>query len=326
MSVAASRSVVGWVLLLGMISVDAEADEKSQPRFSVVEKSDRLTIQLGAQSVADFVYRDERIHRPYFAHVRTSGGVQVTRSHPPVEGTDATDHDTMHPGIWLAFGDICGVDFWRNKGHIEHLRFVKLPMAIDDRITFATESILRGEDRRELCRLISHFTLLDRPEGWLLSWQASFRSEDIELVFGDQEEMGFGARVATPLTEKNNGLISSSTGLTSAAKTWGQPADWCDYSGMIGNQRVGITLMSGTSNFRHSWWHNRDYGVFVANPFGRRAMNQGERSEVKVKPGQVFQIRFAACIHDAQDYNAAAAWKSLDLIPVSTAFEKIPAQ
>ena len=27
--------------------------------------------------------------------------------------------------------------------------------------------------------------------------------------------------------------------------------------------------MPAPSNFRTSWWHNRDYGVFVANPFGR---------------------------------------------------------
>ena len=31
---------------------------------------------------------------------------------------DLDDHPTMHPGLWLAFGDINGADFWRNKGRV----------------------------------------------------------------------------------------------------------------------------------------------------------------------------------------------------------------
>ena len=68
-----------------------------------------------------------RILRPYFCNVHAPGGIQVTRNHPPVAGQDATDHDTMHPGLWLAFGDINGQDFWRNKGRIEHVRFTEPP-------------------------------------------------------------------------------------------------------------------------------------------------------------------------------------------------------
>ena len=74
-----------------------------------------LRISLGGQPIVDFVFRDERILRPYFANARVANGVQVTRNHPPILDVDAVDHDTMHPGIWLGFGDISGQDFWRNK-------------------------------------------------------------------------------------------------------------------------------------------------------------------------------------------------------------------
>ena len=60
---------------------------------------------------------------------------------------------------------------------------------------------------------------------------------------------------------------------------------------------MGITLMADPANFRPSWWHNRDYGVFVANPFGREAMNQGAKSAVTVKRGDSFRLRFAVAIH-----------------------------
>ncbi|MFN5898859.1 MAG: DUF6807 family protein, partial [Planctomyces sp.] len=85
--------------------------------------------------------------------------------------------------------------------------------------------------------------------------------------------------------------------------------DWCDYSGTQGLLCPGITLLAAPANFRGSWWHNRDYGVFVANPFGREAMKQGDRSEVRVPRGEVFRVEFAAVLHDAAEYSAESAWQ-----------------
>ncbi len=277
--------------------------------FTVVEKADRLLIAFAKQPLAEFVYQDPKILRPYFAQVRTLTGLPVTRNHPPMEGTDATDHDAMHPGLWLGFGDLSGHDFWRNKGRIEHLRFTEPPTAKENRLTFSTASRLLTPTGGEVCQLSNRFILEQSTSGWMLIWEATFRSDQGDFTFGDQEEMGFGARVATPLTEKNGGVILSSTGRKTAAATWGQPANWCDYSGSIGDRRSGITLMAGPANFRESWWHNRDYGVFVANPFGRAAMMQGAKSSLTVKKGETFRIRFASVMHDASDYDPAAAFK-----------------
>jgi putative membrane-bound dehydrogenase-like protein len=280
-------------------------------RFSVKEKPDRLIISLSEQSIAEFVFSDPKILRPYFAQVRTLSGRQVTRNHPPVAGVDATDHDTMHPGIWLAFGDVSGHDFWRNKGRIEHLRFTEPPTTKNNSLTFATQSRLLRSDGDELCDMRSRFELHARPAGWLLSWEATFQSDTREFSFGDQEEMGFGARVATPLTEKNGGVITSSTGRRTAASTWGQAAAWCDYSGKLGTHPVGITLIPDADNFRASWWHNRDYGVFVANPFGRAAMKQGDKSSVTIPRGQPFRIGFTAVIHEGLAFNPEAELQAL---------------
>jgi hypothetical protein len=60
---------------------------------------------------------------------------------------------------------------------------------------------------------------------------------------------------------------------------------------------LGIQLVADASNFRPSWWHNRDYGVFVANPFGREAMKQGTKSRVTVARGEAFTLRYGAILH-----------------------------
>lgn len=267
--------------------------------FAFEQNEDRLRITHSGQPVADFVFRDDKILRPYFANISVLGGGKVTRNHPPIAGLDATDHDTMHPGLWLAFGDISGADFWRNKGRIEHVRFTELPAVNNDRLSFATECRLRTADGQSVCSLTNRITLAARTAGWLLVWDATFRSDDGEFTFGDQEEMGFGARVATALTEKNGGEILNAHGVKTAKATWGQSAAWCDYSGVVDGRRLGIMLMPDPANFRPSWWHNRDYGVFVANPFGREAMKQGGKSAVTVKRGEPFRLRFGAWLHSA---------------------------
>ena len=277
-------------------------------RFGVEEKQDRLRISLDDKPIADFVFHDEQILRPYFSNARLAGGVQVTRNHPPIQGEDAVDHDTMHPGIWLGFGDISGQDFWRNKAAMEHVRFVAPPTLQEGRLQFATECRLKSNQGESLCSLTNEITLMARPSGWMLSWKATFRADQRTIVFGDQEEMGFGARVATLFTEKNGGTIRSSSGKQTAKETWGQPAKWCDYSGS-GPQAGGIMLMAGEQNFRDSWWHNRDYGVFVANPFGREAMKQGQTSSVEIAKGQALPLRFGALLHDGQQIDLAGEYK-----------------
>ena len=286
----------------------ASGSEASSSGFGVDQQNDRLRISLDGKRIVDFVFRDDKILRPYFANARLADGLQVTRNHPPVKGEDPLDHDTMHPGIWLGFGDINGHDFWRNKAAMEHVRFVSESQIADGRLTFSNECRLKTGSGQVLGSLTNAFTLMHRPSGWLLVWDATFHADQGPLVFGDQEEMGLGARVATPFTEKNGGVIRCSSGKQTAKATWGQPAKWCDYSG-IGPKSGGIQLMSREKNFRESWWHNRDYGVFVANPFGREAMKQGAKSEVTVNKGESLRIVFAAMLHDGEDHDPAGEYK-----------------
>ena len=60
---------------------------------------------------------------------------------------------------------------------------------------------------------------------------------------------------------------------------------------------IGATLMPDPQNFRPSWFHARDYGLLVANPFGRRAFKQGEASRVPVPPATPLRLRFGVYIH-----------------------------
>lgn len=268
--------------------------------FTTTQLPDRLIITHDSKPVAHFVFADTNILRPYFAHVHTPDGIQVTRNHPPIAGTDPVDHPTMHPGIWLAFGNISGQDFWRNKATVRHERFDEKPIASKDRLTFSTVSSMIGTNGNTLARLDSFLTITAHTDGYLLNWSAVFTTTNNDLVFGDQEEMGFGIRIATPLSEKNGGTVRNSDGLIGAKNAWGKTAPWCDYSGVLSNRLVGITVMASAKNFRPSWFHSRDYGLIVANPFGQKAFTKtADPSSVPVKKGESFTLHFAAFIYSS---------------------------
>jgi putative membrane-bound dehydrogenase-like protein len=268
--------------------------------LSVVEKPDRLVIMQSGAMIGEYVFADAKTRRPFFANLRAPGGIPVTRSWPPVEGVDATDHADMHPGVWLGFGDISGQDFWRNKATMKHESFVVPPAWKDGRLAFSTRSTLLAADGAKMAAMRCDFTLTPRGHELRLTWASAITPEMDGFYFGDQEEMGFGVRMATPLIEKNSGLVTSSTGATTAKATWGQPAEWCDYSGTINGSRAGIKVIPDPANFRPSWWHNRDYGLFVANPFGRAAMMQGEPSRVEVKKGGTHRLGFTVVLYVAE--------------------------
>jgi hypothetical protein len=268
--------------------------------FTTTQLPDRLIITHDSKLVAHFVFADTNILRPYFAHVHTPDGIQVTRNHPPIAGIDPVDHPTMHPGIWLAFGHISGQDFWRNKATIRHEKFTKQPEAKDGLLNFSTESSLIGTNGQLLAKLGQSFYIIAAIKDYYsLGWTASFTPAVDDFTFGDQEEMGFGIRVATPFSEKNGGTVKNSDGITGAKNTWGKTAEWCEYSGVLSNRIVSITMISHQKNFRPSWFHSRDYGLIVANPFGQKAFTKGDPSSIPVKKGETFTLRFAALIHSS---------------------------
>ncbi len=277
------------------------ADDAPPVTFS--SKPGHVEILVGDRPFAIYVYQDEKIPRPYFCSVRAPDGTQVTRNHPPVKGTDLLDHATMHPGIWLAFGDISGADFWRNKARVAHERFVEEPVGKPGVGSFAVQNVYSAADDMVVCREIRRYTILVRPIGCFLLHDSEFYSDEGDFVFGDQEEMGLGVRMATPLIVKKGGRIANSDGLINEKGAWGRQAAWCDYSGVIGKRRYGITSMPYPENFRDSWFHARDYGLLAANPSGRNAFTRGGKSAVVVKKGERFKLRFGLLIYSTTSDN-----------------------
>ena len=297
----------------------ASAAPADQPTVHFEPIDGGLKILVGDDMLATYVYRDEEILRPYFTNVHAPGGVRVTRHHPPRTGIDSTDHATMHPGIWLAFGDVSGHDFWRNKARVEHVEFAERPASGAGHGSFTVKNRYVA-DGETVCTEVCRHRIVVQPDGWLLTYESQFTGE-AEFYFGDQEELGLGVRMRAELRVKGgDGRIRNADGRVNEPNVWGKQSAWCDYSGVVDGRRVGLLLMPSPQNFRRSWFHARDYGFMAANPFGRNAFTREEKSRVPVKPGETFDLRYGVLVY------ASPADESPDLEQTYRDYVKLDAE
>jgi hypothetical protein len=300
---------LGRFLIASMVvaaTLTAQAFAADPPKVELNKQPGQVEITVGGKPFATYVYADPKISRPYFAHVHAPNGTQVTRNHPPIAGKDKMDHPEFHPGIWLAFGDIEGNDYWRLKAPVEHSRFY--PDRTNDTFSVLNRYLAANDPSDLICEEVCHFQIAPTPFGIMLLWDSTFLGVH-KFTFGDQEEMGLGVRVATPMrVEAGDGSIPPGTGTMTDAKgrkngaeIGGNDSDWCDYSGTVDGQQVGITIFCHPDNFRPSWFHARDYGFFAANAFGRAAFKKGPPSKVDVLPEDEFQLRYGVLVHSSAD-------------------------
>lgn len=298
----------GILLSLTLLNQDCQsflgAEEQkpsSRPLIRIQPYPDtKLEILVDDHQLATYVYRDAQISRPYFANVRFPGGPQLTRNHPP-RADDLMDHADFHPGLWLAFGDVNQHDYWRLKAKIEHLALKILPSADDESPSFEVRSRYLSTDAKStVCIEVSRFSFAVRNSDVIMDWSSTIMAEDNDLVFGDQEEMGLGLRVASVLNVKSEpgGHILNADGLRDEAAVWGKQSLWCDYSGVVQGKFSGIMLIPHPDNRRPTWWHARDYGLLVANSFGAKSTTSRQvPSNLMVKKGDSLLLKYRIVLH-----------------------------
>lgn len=319
-----NKTSLGAILLLTSLA----AAHATAADLAIQKEAERLVITAaGGEPVATFVFADPAIGRPSIRDLAAPGGGIVTRPCPPRKGLDADDHATMHPGVWLCFSDLSGADAWRHRSAVRFVGFAEEPSVVDGvaRFTAKIEYLGSPTDTPEapvVCREQSTFTIRDRTiDGFpvrLLTWEAELSaSGNAPLVFGDVEEMGLGLRLATPLAPARGGRYLASHGGTNEKGVFGRGAAWVDASGTIDGRRVGATVIDLAGNPREPFFHARDYGLVLANAFGRAAYGvQNPPPPITLQPRTSLRLRYAILLHgDLGDERLAQliTWATADM-------------
>lgn len=290
----------------------AQKSVSDKDGFSFRKQQNELEIHFGEQRIATYLLDHPQLTRRAFVNVRTPSGIQVTRNwpvrkpediDPGYRGEDGIIHPIMHPGLWMGFGWIDGHDYWRLKAKVVHDDFIEEPAGDKTAASFTVRNRYLSQDgKRTVCLETCRFNFKRVPEGIRLDWDSTFKSDEHDFVFGDQEESGLAIRVAAPIrVQGGNGTITNDRGEKNGAGTWGKPLRWIDYSGSINGKWVGIKVTPHPENPRACWAHSRDYGVVVVNPFPKQPRER-RRPYVTtpVKKREEFRLRYSVLIHEKQ--------------------------
>ncbi len=278
---------------------EAEKEPGKRVKLSPVDEQ-RVEIWLGDELFTAYHFGPE-VARPFLYPLTAPGGKHLTRRLAGKQDKD-TDHH-HHRSFWVAYGDVNGVDNWtEGEGHGKtvHRTFELLKegpvfaqvCAKSDWVSAAGDKILEEE------RALKFYNLCDCR---IIDMELSLKAVYGEVKFGDTKEGGVASlRVMPSMEVRNGGRIENSYGGVNEAETWGRRAHWCDYSGEVEAETLGIALLDHPESFRHpTWWHVRDYGLMAANPFALSYYtgNPHKRGDHLLARGEHLRFYFRLYIH-----------------------------
>lgn len=229
-----------------------------------------------------------------------SDGTKMTRDFPMSDQTEGEKRDhPHHRSLWFTHGAVNGTDFWHKGGRVIHQEFSRLE-AGSNAIIESTSLWTKDDDQ----------PVLKERRRMIFGASEDVRWIDVDLVlsaefgdvhFGDTKEGTFAVRVAESMKvdKGTGGRIVNSDGKTNFL-AWGQPANWVNYNGPIGDKTYGIAMFChpGSFNYPHRW-HVRTYGLFAANPFGSNSFTgASEPGEgITLKKSEELRLRYRVLLH-----------------------------
>ncbi|MEY4168620.1 MAG: PmoA family protein [Blastocatellia bacterium] len=319
-----------WLVGLWLLAVGSAAAQSVR----IVEQKEKqqLDVYVDQQLFTSYCYWDSQ-KKPILYPLQTAKGTVVTRSYPVAKvAGERTDHP-HHVSAWFNYGNINGVDFWNNSGgkgsekmgtirhrEVRAIRQGKGKAELDvtmDWIMPDGTKVLQ-QDETIIFRATNGQRIIDRV--------ITLTAQGQKVVFGDSKEGAIGIRVARQLEEPStqplvftdeqgnptkvavldntgvDGVYLSSEGLVGEKNSWGKRAKWMTLSGRIRNEDVVIGIFDHPKNPLYpTYWHNRGYGLFAANPFGAKEFTRGETVlNYTLQPAQKTTMRFRILVHSGQ--------------------------
>jgi hypothetical protein len=301
------------------------APEKAGVVIKVYPGAERIGVMIDGEPFTEFFVAGASVTKPYLHPLRTPSGTYVTRMWPMEKvaeeaGIARPDHPHQR-GLWFAHEKVNGLDFWNNdaayttpnRGKIVLARLDEVSSGKDQGVIAATFDWTDLAGHKVLTES-RRMTFYADPKLRVIDFDITLTAAADAVTFGDAKDGAFGIRMRPVLQEAGGtGHITNADGLVGERQLWGKPSNWCDYSGEVNGEKVGIAILDHPDNPRHPVrWHARGYGLFAANPFALAAFTGDKTKDgsLTVAPGQSVRFRYSLIIHegDAQDAGIAVQW------------------
>jgi len=280
--------------------------------FEAIRGEKAIILRYDGQPLTAYVYASAP--KPYLYPLYGPNGKPITRHFPMqiVQG-ESMDHP-HHRSVWFTHGEVNGIDFWTEgagKGTIVNRQIKRVEAGpVLARIEAQNDWI--APDGKKVCEETTEIIAYRTPNFVWLDYTVTLHASEGEVRFGDTKEGTFGVRVASSMEVKRGqgGQIVNAAGQHDR-DAWGKRAEWCDYTGPVEGEIVGIAIFDHPNNLRHpTYWHVRDYGLFAANPFGIHDFVPGTpkgTGDHLLKRGETLTFRYRLCLHKGRTEEAKIA-------------------
>lgn len=272
----------------------------------LVETENRVDIVAEGRFFTSYVF-DPQLAKPYIGPVAGPYGESFTRL------DFETKEHPHHRSLWLAIGDVNGIDFWNEPAD----RYGKQMLAglsgktdgpVLARLT-STQNWCSHGGKAQLSETRT-MTFYNTPaNGRMIDLDFELAANKDRIEFGATKEAGpLGIRVAESMKADNGGTIVNAYGSIGEKECWGKRAPWCDYYGEAGGHTLGIAAFDYPDNDDFpTYWHVRDYGLLAAN-------NLYFAGGKLFRKGQSIRYRHRIYFHEGDTAAAKVADKYQDYI------------
>ena len=332
------KNILLFVLILSTSFLSTA--QQTTEGFKFVERKDKkqMDVLYNGKLLTAYCFYDS-VMKPVLFPVNTLDGISVTRGYPLAPlGGDRTDHP-HHIGIWMNYESVNGLDFWNNStailpekrrlyGTIRHQQ-ISGKVAGKETATFVATANWQRPDGHILIKENTTFKFTVVKGQLLIDRTSVLTANDLEVNFKDVKDGFFAIRVARELELPSNqadvfldaqgnkttvpkinndgitGMYTSSTGLKGEA-VWSSKGPWAELTGKKGGSNITIGIIDHPKNVGYpTYWHARGYGLFAANPLGRKVFSNGkEELNFSMKPNTSTTFRYRILIASGKTVGA----------------------
>jgi hypothetical protein len=322
--------------LLALLAAFGQAAIAAEVKLVEQKDKQQIDVLVDGQPFTSYVYWSNQ-KKPLLSPLRTSQGTIFTRGFPleKIAG-ERTDHP-HHISSWFNYGDVNGTDFWNSPpegythkgkmpyGSVKHKSIKSInggngsaTLEVSSDWIMADGSKVLQQDEQLVFRASKDLRIIDRI--------ITLTAQEKDAVFHDSKEGAIAIRMTRALEEPStkaeiftdaaglpttvakldntgvNGVYLSSEGKVGEKESWSTRAKWMTLSGNVRGEDVCVGIFDHPKNVTYpTYWHNRGYGLFAANPFGAKEFTKGKTTlNFTLKAGQSETFRFRILIHSGK--------------------------
>ncbi|MDR1480615.1 MAG: PmoA family protein [Planctomycetaceae bacterium] len=296
--------VILWFLFFILVLLSGAVNWAAEPVLKLAKTDFGYRVTIDDKLFAE--YRTNFNGTPIIWQIIGPNEKPMTRAYPMNKNIqdEKKDHP-HHRSLWFSHDSVNGNRHW-TKDAIVHQEFLKTDNNGKTAILVTKNHWLGEKNGEVVCSDVRSIVFGVIDDVRYIDFDIKLTAEQNKVTIGDTKEGTFGIRVPSSMdadAKKTNpklgGTIINAQGNKDDA-AWGKRSNWVDYSGQVGDEVSGITILNHPRSFRHpTWWHVRTYGLFAANPFGIRNFEPTLKQNgiISLKKGESISLYYRVILH-----------------------------